>query len=112
VQPCTQEETIKEIKTSISDLVTELRGVMNEMRATLVEDREHRTRIQHLEKSQDVVFKRLRQIEDERMTSTDRAVAQLKEWQDRIQGGLKVIVAIPVVCSIISAVAALISLTR
>ena len=112
MQPCTQEETIREIKTSITDLVTELRGVMHEMRSTLVEDREHRTRIQHLEKSQDVVFKRLRQIEDERMASTDRAIAHLKEWQDRIHGGLKVIIGIPVVCSIISAVAALISLAR
>ncbi len=83
----------------MTDMVTELRKVMSELRETLLEDREHRMRIEHLEKGQDVLFKRSREHGDE--------LRELCSWQDRVDGGLKVIVAIPVICSLISTLAAL-----
>ncbi|WP_305046329.1 hypothetical protein [Geoalkalibacter sp.] len=99
MEPCQRDKDFEQIRLAMTDMVTELRKVMSELRETLLEDREHRMRIEHLEKGQDVLFKRSREHGDE--------LRELCSWQDRVDGGLKVIVAIPVICSLISTLAAL-----
>lgn len=99
LEPCRQEEAIREIRNAVTDMVIELRKVMQEMRETMVEDREHKTRIQHLEKGQDVLFKKTREHTEE--------LRDLTSWQDRMDGSIKVVVAIPVLCTVVSTLAAL-----
>lgn len=93
-QPCEQEPQIKEIKGSMAALVAEFRGVATDIRDILLEDREHAIKIQQVEKNVDVLFT------SQRTMKTD--ISGLRDWRNRLDGALKVFLAIPVACSLIS----------
>jgi hypothetical protein len=97
--PCEQEQNIKEIKGLLGGLTAEFRGLLSEMREVFVEDREHKIRIQNLEKGQEVIFEKLREI-----SRNDKA---LFEWKNKLDGTFNAVKVIPIVCVIITTIMAL-----
>lgn len=102
-QPCEQEQNIKEIKGLLGGLTKEFRGLLSEMREVFVEDREHKIRIQNLEKGQEVIFEKLRLI--------DKKIDPIVTWKDRMDGGFNAVKFIPIACVLITTLIALYTFT-
>jgi uncharacterized coiled-coil protein SlyX len=114
--PCEQEKSITEIRGLVgevqrSQLITnenlarmtdKLEDIFNELRGILVEDREHRTRIEHIEKANDILFGRMRKLEDETIPSLFKITTRLEQWQSRVDGQFSTLRVVPVACTIIT----------
>ncbi len=123
--PCTQEGAIEDIKGLVGALTKEMRSFVNEMRDIAIEDREHRIKIQQVEKETDLLFTRLRRLEDDVIPSINSLVTTLDKWQstadglltaaynkassvekwkNKVDGGFKVVLIIPSILSAVSVI--------
>ncbi len=94
-QPCTQEGAIDDIKGLMKDLTVEMKDFVKEMKEISLEDREHRVKIEQIEKDNNILFKRVRRLEDE-------VIPPIIGWKNKMDGGLKVAIFIPSILSGIS----------
>lgn len=109
--PCEQEQNITEIKGMIHGLTKEFRAMLGEMRSVFVEDREHKIKIETLEKGQEIIFNKLREINVERAACVREKIDPVVEWKNRIDGSLSALKVIPIVCVIITTLMALYTFT-
>lgn len=105
--PCEQEENIRELKLLITDLTREFRGLLGEMREAFIEDREHKIKIENLEKGQEIIFEKLRLAREERRVCIENKIDPMVTWKDKMDGSLSAIKVVPIVCVIITTLIAL-----
>ena len=100
--PCEQEQNITEIKEMVGGLTKEFRGLLQEMRTIFVEDREHKIKIEQLEKGQEILYNKLRNLTTAREICVRDKIDPLVEWKNRMDGSLSALKVVPIVCVIIT----------
>jgi hypothetical protein len=105
-QPCEQAENIAQLQILITDLTKEFRGLLSEMRQAFVEDREHKIRIQNLEKNAEIIFEKLRLTDVEREKLMEQKIEPLVVWKENLDGRLSALKIIPIICLIITTLVA------
>lgn len=107
--PCEQEKNITDIKAMLHGLTSEFRGLLGEMREVFVEDREHKIKIQALEKAQDVLFDKVRKMDEERSIYMKEKIEPMVEWKNKVEGSISAFRTIPIACVIITTILAIVS---
>ena len=110
--PCEQENNIQEIKALVHGLTTEFRLLLGEMREAFIEDREHKIKIQNLEKGQEIIFEKIRIAGAERKKCIEQKIDPLVKWRDNLDGSLSTLKAIPIACVVITTLMAVYTFTQ
>lgn len=104
--PCEQESNINDIKIFMRELAVEMKELVRELRASAVEDRELRTRMESAEKDVTVLYKRMRRMEDDVVQGINESIGVMEGWKNRVQGGFMILMITPSIISVISALIA------
>lgn len=110
--PCEQEENISELKSMLQELTREFRGLLGEMRQAFIEDREHKIKIEALERGQVVIFDKLRTASIERATCISEKIDPVIEWKNKMDGSLSALKVIPIACVVITTLIAIYTFTK
>ena len=136
--PCTQEGPINEIRSDLqninsnvdrlcssnAELIIEMKDMTKTLVAHMVDNKEHHVKIEVLEKGADLVFARVRRLEDELCPAMSDSLRQLESevealpalrgkletlenWNNKMKG---VILVVPVTCTVLSTAAAVLAI--
>ena len=116
--------TVFQLCKANAELITEFKDMVKSLNAHMIDNKEHSLNIAHLREGQDTLFVRVRRIEDDlipkllgAVTTTSAElkhinllparVEDLEEWKAGMKG---VILVVPIVCTVLSTVAAIVAL--
>jgi hypothetical protein len=90
------------IEESISSLVKQQERFILKLESVLIEDREHKVRIEKLEKNEDILFNLIRGVGEEHKECVEKKLNPLITWRADLDGKLSALKAIPIACVIIT----------
>lgn len=125
-QPCEQKDVINEIRASqksmemavkrqeenTRELVVELRAVVGELKDVLLDGRESKTKLTICERNIDTIFTMVRQQQQMMEECKREEISPLKDWQNKMEGAIKLLGGIPIVTSILSFIIALFAILK
>lgn len=145
--PCTQQSAIRELHTLVEgtnsavvrlcesngQVAVEIKNLAQKINDSLLDAREHSVKIIHLEEDREVLFARMRRMEDINcpkltaatdantlrlddmrlvLTPLPNKIDALEAFRDKLLGGAKLIMGVPIICAVISATAAVVMLVK
>lgn len=100
---CLHEDDFKRLESLVTEVFRKMDLFLSEMHSAMVSDAVRAEKLAQFERDIDRAFNDMRAI--------SREIKVLSDWRQRFEGGIKVMLAIPVLCTVLTAGIAIYKMT-